>query len=404
MKEIINEENIKLVENYIKKLNIEKNKDIVDEFLNWILDNNIELNETEIVSLINNDSSFKDIISTIVNDNVNTKKYSAEKRRLIREFLNAFRFVTELNQFENGLLEEKNEDSDELDTFDNDLITACLSNSPKRLLTREEVNELCKQYQNGSIEARDTLMAHNYRLVLSIAKRYQNAGLDIEDLFQAGCEGLMSAVKKYDYKLGFAFSTYATWWIRQNIYRTIARESRTIRIPVNIHDDVLKLKKEIASYYVNNGEIPNKELLEKIVSIPESRFETAYNQLHLNIVSLNAPVVEIEDTELVDIIEDEDSAIGYSDSNIENKIFYEEINKLFENSSLTDREKDVIRYRLGFYDGKCYKLEEVGKIYGVTRERIRQIEDKGLRKLKRNFEFISLNRSLGLEQQNLYYR
>lgn len=403
MKEEINEVNIKLAEEYLNKINTENNNNIIDMFLDWILENDIKFNRSEIVALINNDNLLRDNISSMVNDaNFNFKKYNNNKRTLIKTILDAFKLVEELNEFENDLTVEKETNTD-IDS-DDDLINMCLNNSPKRLLSKDEVVALYKQYHKGSIEAKDILVKYNLRLVLSIARRYQNYGLDIEDLFQIGCEGLMIAIEKYDYKLGFAFSTYATWWIRQNITRAIANESRTIRIPVNVHEDVLKLKREMATYYLNHGKMPNEEELARLTSLSASRLEIALEQIKSSIISLNTPTGESEETELGDLIVDEESSIDDFDSDMENKIFYEEVNKLFENSHLTEREKEVIRYRFGFYDGKCYTLEEVGKIHGVTRERVRQIEKHGLRKLKLNSGFRELNKSLGLDQQNLFYR
>lgn len=411
MNEVINEEKLELAENYVKKLNIEKNKNIIDMFLDWLIENKIKFNEREIIALINTDSLLKDIMTAIVNDkDINFEKYNSEKRELIINFLEAYRLVEKVNSDKNSLdliasdLMEENDEEEITSCYDSDIIRDCLNNSPKKLLTKEELINLCQKYQEGSLEARDTIMSYNYRLVLSIVKLYQNGTMDFEDLFQAGCEGLMAAIKGYDCKLGFAFSTYATYWIKQSITRMIANCSRTIRIPVNVHEDVLKIKRASTNYYLNNGKMPSEEELLDLTNIPISRLENALNQMNSSVVSLNSPTGEDEDTELEDLIVDENSNFSNFDGNIDNKIFYQEVNRLFEHSQLTDREKETIRYRFGFIDGKCYTLEEVGKIYGVTRERVRQIEVKALRKLKLNPGFRKLNNSLGLDQHISYYR
>lgn len=397
MEEAINEEKIKLAENYINKFNNENNEDIINMLLDWIINNNIKFNESEIVFLINNDDLLKRNIENTIKDNkINSKSYTGEKSNLYISFLEAYKLVEEMNDFDNKLYDEKELDVD-MDCTSDNLISYCLSVSPKRTLTKEEVADLCKKYQNGSLEARNILMSHNFRLVFSIAKDYQNLGLDIEDLFQAGCEGLINAIEKFNYKLGFAFSTYAVYWIKQSITRTIANESRTIRVPVLVNEEISLVKRTIASYYTKYGLFPSEEEIAQITNKPINRVKNALFQIRNTMVSLSTPINDDEDCVLGDVIVDEDSILESNVFAMENNIFYKEVGYFLENSKLTEREKAVIKYRFGFYDGKCYKLEEIGKTLGVTRERVRQIEMKSLRKLKLNHNFKNLGENMGFK-------
>lgn len=248
-----------------------------------------------------------------------------------------------------------------------------------RLLTAQEEKELATKVANGDENARNKLIEHNLRLVVSIAKIYNGYGLPMNDLVQLGNEGLMRAVYKYDVTKGYRFTTYATWWIKQSMTRGIADHSRTIRIPVHMHELMLKIKRATANYISEHyGETPTDEELSKILNIPVEKIEFARKNMEVT-VSLSSPVgADDSGDTLGDMIEDDRQSID----NDLNFIYMKELTEeLLNTTSLLEKEREVIKYRFGFY-GKTYTLEEVGKIYGVTRERVRQIEARALRKVR----------------------
>lgn len=254
-----------------------------------------------------------------------------------------------------------------------------------QILTREEEYELCERIKKGDEEAKQTLIKHNLRLVVSVAKHYIGRNVDFLDLIQEGNMGLMKAIDKFDHTKGFKFSTYATWWIRQAITRSIANDGRNVRIPVHRFEKIMKVKAAAAKYYKLNGVDPSAEELAEMLSMSVDDVircqELIVNApVSLNQLTKNAAESK-EDTELGDMLEDPKFT---EDTYVQNS-FNQELRKaVFENSPLTDREKQIIAYRFGFVDGKPYKLQEIGDIIGVTRERVRQIEVKALTKLKRN--------------------
>ena len=264
-----------------------------------------------------------------------------------------------------------------------------------KLLNAEEERELAKRASEGDEKAREQLVNSNLKLVVSIAKKYKE--IPFLDAIQEGNIGLMKAVEKFDYTLGFKFSTYATWWIRQAITRSIADQARTIRIPVHMYEHVRKMNAIDNEYLTKEGRLAtDKELAERLDLTEEEVREK--RRLTTLPISLNMTVGEDDhgdSNELEDFIEDPNN----NTEEFVNNMFMDEFRTaVFEKSTLTDREKYVIRLRFGFDGSKRYTLEEIGEILGVTRERVRQIESKALRKLKNNFEVKKYNPELLLKR------
>ena len=318
-----------------------------------------------------------DAINSIDDLDVSIEELAAEEKLIEMELLDAEPTAEELE------LEQVSADAfdDKLDldsTSLDDPVKMYLKEIGRvALLSTDEEIELAMKISEGDQYAKKRLTEANLRLVVSIAKRYVGRGMHFLDLIQEGNVGLIKAVEKFDYTKGFKFSTYATWWIRQAITRAIADQARTIRIPVHMVETINRLKKVQSQLLHENGYEPSEDMIAETMGIPVERLREIM-RVAQEAVSIETPIGPEEDSRLMDFIKDEE-ALAPDDAALKT-ITNEDIDTVLH--TLTPREEAVIRLRFGLYDGRCHTLEEVGTEFHVTRERIRQIEAKALRKLR----------------------
>lgn len=257
------------------------------------------------------------------------------------------------------------------------------------LLSQEKEIELAKKIKSGTPsekkEAKDLMITSNLRLVISIAKKFHFGKMDMQDLIQEGTIGLMKAIDKYDYTKGYRFSTYATWWVRQAISRSIADKAKVIRIPIHMHETISKVKKVKQKLSQVLDDEPTPEQIAKEMKMPVSKIKDIL-QYAQDIVSLDTPVSETSDTCIGDFVEDSNADEGF------NLVASQELhNRIIDAlDTLTVREKKIMCMRYGIGHNKTYTLEDIGKEFGITRERVRQIETKALKKLKHSSRSVLL--------------
>ncbi len=330
----------------------------------WFRDNQIDVSEDSDLEL--NDDELEEDVSDEVNDSDDEQEDDNGEETVARisKMINS-----SFSQIQNG----------NFSSSVNDSVKSYLKEIGKvPLLTAEEEVIIAKRIEEGDLEAKDILITSNLRLVVSIAKKYVGRGMLFLDLIQEGNMGLVKAVEKFDYTKGFKFSTYATWWIRQAITRAIADQARTIRIPVHMVETINKLTRVQRQLVQELGRDPSAEEISARLDGISPEKVREIQKIAMEPVSLETPIGEEDDSHLGDFIEDKHAMLP--DEYANNQMMKEEINSAL--SELTEREERVLRLRFGLDDGKTRTLEEVGKEFDVTRERIRQIEVKAIKKLK----------------------
>ncbi len=380
--------------NFKGETNSEKVEDIKGLLL-FLNENNIVLDSVTIKSLIESSVRLRSVLDYLSNEESDI-------------FMSNDTIVNLLIEYSSYLTEGIEEQEDKVPYYsrkgknsDLDLLNTYFESLPS-LLTPEEEKECGRKAHEGDEAARQRLIEGNLRLVISIAKRYKsyNGFLSLSDLIQEGNLGLMKAVEKFDYEKGYKFSTYATWWISQSIRRSIADTSRTIRVPVHMHEIMSKIERTAKRMSNDNSNFTDEELASEVGISVDKLLELRRLSITSKPTSLQVRVADGDndpDSELQEFIKDE-SAVDVEDFTIDN-LYYEEFrNKFYSCKKINSKTKDIIALRYGLYDGRPKTLEEVAVKYGVTRERIRQIISKGLDRL---FEDPTMRRFASVDEKKL---
>ncbi len=337
----------------------------------------------EIINLIKTDKTLSDNIKVIVDKNL--EKIKSDGIESIIDDEHVYILITaylEVHEIKVNEISEK-EIYDSLrndNSISTDLVKEYMKQLDKPILTKEQEYELGLKTMKGDINAINKLVEHNLKLVIYVAKRYIGQGIQFLDLIQEGNLGLIKAAQRFDATKGYRFSTYATWWIRQAIVRAIDNNSRTIRVPVYLSNSINKMNRVKKQLTLELNREPSLEELADNLEMPVEKLKELY-LLSQDTISLDMKASDEDDTELQDFIA---SDINSEEEAI-NSLFSDEIKSIIDIAGLTLREKEIICYRFGFYGGKAMSLSDVSKIYGVTRERIRQLEAKAMRKLRRPY-------------------
>ena len=343
---------------YIDKMNFFPSKDILDKLLE------------------------REDLLTFIDDNISNE----ELMKMIMDETNTISLIIQRYCEKNNITKYVEEDEERIidnnEYFSDDITAAYLKEIGKYpLLSKEEEAELSKKIKEGDEEARKKFTEGNLRLVVSVARKFNGRGLDFLDLIQEGNLGLITAVDRFDYTMGYKFSTYATWWIRQSISRALADKSRNIRIPVHTIENLNKFKVKLRKLTIELGYNPSMKEIQEKLNMPIEDIQE-YLKLLNDTVSLNTEInkeSEDEDATMQDFIATQDNTEEEALNNLNRKFIIESIENL---ENLSDRELRVLYLRFGLEDGVAHTLESVGRRFNVTRERIRQIEEKALRKIK----------------------
>ena len=367
--ETYNKEGVLYQEDVMDSLeHLDMNDDETNELFNWFAEQGIELSEDEGEDEVEAEAEENAILEDLGEEDDLDLLETEEESGLDDEALNE-ELMSIQATFANSSY-----------TKTNDAVKMYLKEIGRiPLLNPEDEPEIARRCAEGDPEAKEILISSNLRLVVSIAKKYVGRGMLFLDLIQEGNMGLIKAVEKFDYTKGFKFSTYATWWIRQAITRAIADQARTIRIPVHMVETINKLTRIQRQLVQELGREPTaEEIAERMGNNITPEKVREIQRIALDPVSLETPIGEEDDSHLGDFIEDKEALSP--DQYASNQLLKDEINNVLQ--GLTEREEKVLALRFGLYDGRTRTLEEVGKEFNVTRERIRQIEAKALRKLK----------------------
>ena len=370
---------IEFVTNNFEKGNIAVQINNLKKLVKFLIVNkitlDISLDDSEV--LLNNSSELRTMMETILN----LDDYS-----VYLEDQNIYTLAVAYAKINNIELKEDNDISEmSYNGIEDSVRLYFESIKDFKVLTKEEEQSLANRAHAGDEAAKNKLIEHNLKLVVSIAKRYQGRGVHYLDLIQDGNLGLFKAAEKYNPNKGYKFSTYATWWIRQSITRAIADTSRTIRIPVHLCEAIVKVNKYRIFFYNGNGYFPSNEEIASALEMDEEKVR--------KILSIQDPL-SLNQTYVNNDGDDDNSLENtlYADDDMEedvtDKVFYKDFREAFEKSTvLSKRDKEIIKYRYGFHDGRPWTLQEIADEFGLTRERIRQIEARSIRVLGRKPEF-----------------